>query len=55
MLGEMLLVSQAYHTGLDCLLNMPVCDWFELMPIAVKEAEDIRKKLKKRTVNGFSR
>ena len=47
-LGEMLLISQTYHTGLDCFLSMPLIDYFELMPIAVKSAEDTRMKLKKR-------
>jgi hypothetical protein len=55
MLGECLLISQAYHTGLDCLLNMPIADYYELMPVAISSAEDVRKKLKKRTVNGFTR
>ena len=54
MLGECLLISQAYHTGLDCLLNMPIADYYELMPVAVKSAEDARMKLmKRRTKNPY--
>lgn len=55
MLGEMLLISQTYYTGFGCFLDMPIADYYELMPVAISSAEDVRKKLKKRTVNGFTR
>jgi hypothetical protein len=44
----MLLLSQVYHTGIDYLFEMPLCDYFEIMPDAVKAAEETRKRLTRR-------
>jgi hypothetical protein len=41
----MLLVSQSYHTGLDVFMDMTLFEWFELMPDAIKSAEETRKRL----------
>lgn len=47
MLGEILLISQTYYTGFGCFLDMPIADYYELMPGAISSAEYIRKKLKR--------
>lgn len=46
MLGEMLVVSRAFNTGFDCLLDMTLDEWYSLMPAAIQSADAIFKKFK---------
>lgn len=41
-------MCQAYHASYEGLLDMTLCEYFELMPIAVNEAEAVRKRLARR-------